>query len=153
MSSNGESVELRRLRESARRARVFYEIFPVLTYQPLDSPFDWFEVALHAEADIQKPLDCPESLDAIAVLKELAEFLAGRTPEDGHCERHLSTWYYTAQPPAAGEALSATRLFRSLSLVVLNVPPYRTGEQPPLLAELRTQLQELNISQIKVARS
>ena len=153
MSSSGESVELQRLRESARRARVFYEIFPLLTYQPLDSPVDWFAVVLHAEADVQKPLDCSESLDAIAVLRELAECLAGRVPEDGCRKRHLPIWYYTAMPPGAGEALSATRLFRSLSLAVFNVPPYRKDDQPPLLAELKTQLQTLNISQIEVARS
>ncbi len=151
MSSNGEAVELQRLRESARRARVFYEIFPVLTYQSSDAAIDWFEVALHAEADAYNPLDGPEGRESTVVLKELAELLARHLPAEGSCDQSLSAWYYTAQPPAAGKPLSATRLFRSLSLMVFNMPPYRRIEQPPLLAKLIKQLEKLDIARIEIA--
>jgi len=137
---------MQRLREASRRARVSYEIFPVLPYHSEAAPIDWFEVALHAETDVRKPLDRQESSEAVAVLTDLAEFLTRHIPADGAFELDLSAWYYTAQPPPAADSLCAPRLFRSLSLVLFNIPPYRNHEEPPLLGVLRTQLQTLDIS-------
>ena len=152
MASDGTPVKLRRLRQKARTARVCYDIFPVLTYQAPDAPVDWFEIALHAEVDAREPLDGPERREATAVLNEIAEFLAQRIPADEAVDLHLSTRYYTAQPAPAGEPLSLTRLFRSLSLEVCNIPPYLKSEEPPLLIGLKSQRQQLEIPKVEAAR-
>jgi hypothetical protein len=151
MASDGTPVELQRLRQKARTARVCYDIFPVLICQDPDAPVDWFEIALHAEVDAREPLDGPERREAIAVLHEIAEFLAQRIPADEAIDLHLSPRYYTAQPALAGEPLSLARLFRSLSLEVCNLPPYLKSEEPPLLSELKNQLQQLEISRVEAA--
>ncbi len=144
-------TEAERLRLSAGRAPVLYEVFPVVTYRAADAPLDWLEIALHAEADIYEPLDCPESREAVAVLEELAGFLRRSMPADGRYDLKLTRCYYTARPPTAGKPANTARLFRSMSLVIFNIPSYRTGEEPPLLARLKAALQELNIARMEEA--
>lgn len=146
MSANVMPVELEALRHKLRRARVFYQIFPVLTFQPSDAVVDWFEIALHAEVQLREQ----PGQDAVAVLTEVAELLIGQPAIEGACGRSLSSWYYTAHPQPLGEAPSEIRLFRSLSLVMSNVPPYRKHDEAPLLAVMRGQLEALGIPRIVV---
>jgi len=149
MSPHGIPLEPQTLRENARGARVFYEVLPMLACQPPDTPVDWFEIALHAEADMDRPLDCPESREAVSLLKALADFLTQRVPPDDSCKLNVSCWYYTAHAPAEGAPPSATRVFRSVSITLSNIAPYGKGQAPPLWTELESQLKQLDICRIE----
>jgi hypothetical protein len=133
--------EVGALRESAREGRIEYEIFPVLTFEAL--AMDWFEVVLHAEAEGKELPD----------LEELAAFLTRRVRANGSCEVSVSPCYFTARPPGAGQPISATRLLRSISVVVENIAPYAKGSEPPLLVQLRNDLEQLGIAPVEVVRS
>ncbi len=148
MPSHGLSVEHEPLREKARRARIGYEIFPVLTGDLADEPARWLEIALHAEVDTNTPLDCRDAEEAIGPMREVAEWLAKRIAAHTSCEWKLSCWYYTARPPLEGEGPGATRLFRSLSLVVLN-PPWGHPARSSLLADLCAELEQLEIFRLE----
>ncbi len=151
MASNEIPVELERLREDVRLTPVFYEIFPPRPDPALDMTVDWFEIVLHAEADARRPLDGWAGQAAIALLKELIEFLVNQTV-DQSCERTLSSWYYTASPPPADQPLATMRLFRSVSLVLFNLPAYSQDDESPLLTAIKSQLQKLNVASIQIAR-
>ena len=137
--------------EVLRREHVLYEIFPDLTWQPADWPLTWFEIALHADAEEYRPPGNPRSREVFSLLMDLAEFLIRQIQSHAPYELDLSASYYTLHPPGRGDC-SRTRLSRSLSLVFLNVDPYRNLEEPALLTKLKTELSNLEISRLKVDR-
>lgn len=151
MASNETKMDCQRLREETRRERVFYEIFPDLTWQPADWPLTWFEIALHAETEEYQPPNNPRSREVFSVLIDLAEFLIRQIQSQAPFEVDLSASYYTLHPPGCGD-VSRTRLSRSLSLVFFNVDSYRNLEEPVLLTQLKTELTLLQISRLKVDR-
>ena len=150
MASRGTPVDGQRLREDLRRKHVFYEIFPDIAWQPAGTSFSWLEIALHVEADRYQPPNHPRSREVFSLLVEVAGFLMGKQAGSPHAV-HLSASYYTLHPPARGD-FSPTRLSRSLSLVFLNMHPYRKGEEPAILTELKTQLSLFDIPRLEVQR-
>lgn len=142
MSSDGMPADLTQLRERAAGRRIFYEIFPVLICEVANAPFDWFEVVLHAEVDAG-----PE---VVALLRELAQFVGGRISADVPCDLCISNWYYTIQPPPAGEGFPAVRLFRSLTLMISGIPSYGKDE-PRVMTLVKRELEGLEIPPTKTA--
>ncbi len=152
MASNETQTDGHQLREVLRSERVFYEIYPVLTWQPADILTDWFEIALHAEIEAYFPPSNPRSLQVFSMLTDLAEFLIGRIdPPPPTYGVSLSASCYTLHPPANGD-FHQTKLSRSLSLVFLNVDPYRNLEEPAILTQLKKQLSLLEIPRQKLDR-
>lgn len=151
MACHETPIDCQRLREVLRRERVFYEIFPDLTWQPADKGLSWFEIALHAESEEYEPAGEPRSREAFSVLMDLAELLIQKIQAHAPYEVTLSTSYYTLHPPACGD-FRRSRLSRSLSLVFFNAPTYRKAEGPALLTEIKTQLSFLGIPRLTVDR-
>lgn len=151
MPVNETQLDGERLREVLRRERVFYEIYPDLTWQPADWTLTWFELALHAETEY-KPPTSSGSREVFSVLMDLAEFLIQRIRSQAPYQVDLSASYYTLHPPGRGGEVSRTRLSRSHSLVFFDIDPYRRLEEPVLLTQLKAHLSLLDISRLKVDR-
>ncbi len=151
MACHKKPIDCQRLLEALRLERVFYEIFSELTWYPSDSFLLWFEIALHAEADGYQPPNHPRSREVFSLLMELAEFLIQQMQSHAPYKVDLSASYYTLHPPACGD-FRRTRLCRSLSLVFVNVTPYRKGEEPALLTEIMNHLSLLGIARLKADR-
>ncbi len=109
---------------------VFREVFPAFAHQPAEAQFTWFEVVLHATGEA-------------SVLADLAEKLRAAVEGDLHVS--VSPRYWTLRPSARGEP----QVFQSLSVTARDLTPYRKGEEPAQLTEMKKILENLGVRPVE----
>lgn len=145
MAFSEGTTDFRRLQEALRREDLFYQIFPDLAWRPPDALYSWFELTLHVKTAEYLPRNDHRNREQLSTLMELAEFLLQQIRCHVPYQVELSNSYHTLHPP---QNKDAPMLCRSLSLLFINVSPYRSSEEPAILAQLRTSLGFLGIPRI-----
>jgi hypothetical protein len=145
--------KFRSCREQSQRARLFYEVFPIVKDSIAEPGFTWLEIALHAEAKGRSTGDRAADQRMKNQLLRLANFLVRTSRPDAFLTYDLSAQYYSLLPPALDQPISQARVFRSLSLTFLGLAPYMQPDRLKWLAELEERLSSHQVSRIKIAEA
>lgn len=146
MNSNELPEEPESLSPRTGGAGLLYEVFPDLTYHSDDAVSDWYEIALYAAVAPDDVFKSSENREQMAALNQTAAFLMSRISSEDAVERSVSAWRYTLR---TSRGAPRPQLYRSVSVFVAGIAPYRKGEEPALLTVLKRHLQYLGIPKIE----